>query len=190
MKLRVLTEEQKALAAANVKLVQFVILRIYGRDMADDEDMVSVGNIGLCNAAATYNPSLGLKFSTYAAKCIVNEIGHVLRMNSYPKRNPEEPVASLNYKAYIDDDEACELIDFVTDEFAEDIAEAVTDHIMCEKAMPLVPTFIGMMTTDMSITDYAKSIGVSRGGLYKKRDDELRRARIALESHVLYRKLA
>lgn len=65
-----LSEEQQKLAEDNIKLVFYVINKY--EFMSHDE--VDLGYIGLCEAALTYNRSYGVKFSTYAIRCIFNEI--------------------------------------------------------------------------------------------------------------------
>jgi DNA-directed RNA polymerase specialized sigma subunit len=77
--LKEMTTEQKQLAEDNVKLVGGVIKFIKARrwiyaDLLDDEDMRSAGLLGLCKAALYFDSTKGVKFSTYAWSCIINEI--------------------------------------------------------------------------------------------------------------------
>ena len=43
------------------------------------EDLISLGTIGLIKAVDSFNPNLGYKFSTFASRCIENEILMFLR---------------------------------------------------------------------------------------------------------------
>ena len=40
----------------------------------DNDELISVGSIGLVKALNTYSPEKGTQFATYAARCIENEI--------------------------------------------------------------------------------------------------------------------
>lgn len=68
-----LTPDQARLAADNHALI-FYTLRKFGFD----DEYYGVAAIGLCKAAATYDPSRG-SFATYAVACIGNEIHIELR---------------------------------------------------------------------------------------------------------------
>lgn len=56
----------------NMKLVYYLISKYYPTFIGD-EDLQQVGMLGLCKAANTWNEEKS-KFSTYASKCILNEI--------------------------------------------------------------------------------------------------------------------
>ncbi|WP_134159031.1 sigma-70 family RNA polymerase sigma factor [Alicyclobacillus sacchari] len=45
----------------------------------DQDDLISIGTVGLIKAVDTYQPAKGTKFATYAARCIQNEILMQLR---------------------------------------------------------------------------------------------------------------
>lgn len=45
----------------------------------DNEDLISIGTIGLIKAVMTFNPDKGSRLATYAARCIDNEILMMLR---------------------------------------------------------------------------------------------------------------
>lgn len=72
-----MTEEQRKLAEDNIKLVYFTINKFYPQ-WAQDEDMASIGVIGLLKAAEMWEPSRGA-FSTIATTAIKSEIGNELR---------------------------------------------------------------------------------------------------------------
>ncbi len=46
----------------------------YYTQTGDQEDLVSIGTIGLIKAISTFDPSKGARLATYAARCIENEI--------------------------------------------------------------------------------------------------------------------
>ena len=57
----------------NLRLVAHIIKKYYAASN-DQEDLISVGTIGLIKGISSYKPSKGTKLATYAARCIENEI--------------------------------------------------------------------------------------------------------------------
>ena len=79
----------------NMRLVAHIIKKYAFTDKEMD-DLLSIGTIGLIKAVNTFNPDRGNKLSSYAAKCIDNEILMLLR--SEKKRSREvslyEPIGT------------------------------------------------------------------------------------------------
>lgn len=69
-----LNVEQQKLVDDNERLVYYLIARKCEVEPRDYDDVCQLGMMGLCKAAATFNPTLNKKFSTYASRCILNEI--------------------------------------------------------------------------------------------------------------------
>ena len=57
----------------NLRLVAHIIKKYYTQS-TDQEDLISIGTIGLIKAVNTFRPDKGIKLATYAARCIENEI--------------------------------------------------------------------------------------------------------------------
>lgn len=57
----------------NLRLVAY-IARKYARTGRDSDDIISIGTIGLIKAVSTYNPGKGVALSSYASRCVENEI--------------------------------------------------------------------------------------------------------------------
>ena len=57
----------------NLRLVSHIVKNYYST-AKNAEDLVSIGSIGLIKAVDSFKPETGVKFATYAAKCIQNEI--------------------------------------------------------------------------------------------------------------------
>ena len=84
------TEEEKAIVAEeNMGLVKFTIKPFCGANQVlDFDDLFGIGLIGYTKAINTFDKSKNIKFSTYAIKCIRNEIFHTLRKeNKHAKNN-------------------------------------------------------------------------------------------------------
>lgn len=65
---------RQELIETNLRLVPYIIQRYYGNYVDSFEDYISVGNIALIKAIDNYDLSVGITFSTYASKSIINEI--------------------------------------------------------------------------------------------------------------------
>ncbi|MBQ8826233.1 MAG: RNA polymerase sporulation sigma factor SigK [Oscillospiraceae bacterium] len=57
----------------NLRLVAHVAKKYYGSG-SDNDDLISIGTIGLIKAASSFDYTKGTRFATYAARCIDNEI--------------------------------------------------------------------------------------------------------------------
>ena len=80
--------DQKAkemLIKHNLRLVAHIAKKYQGAE--DNDDLISVGSIGLIKAINTYVPGKGTQLATYTARCIENEILMLLRANKKHKNN-------------------------------------------------------------------------------------------------------
>lgn len=57
----------------NLRLVAHIVKKYYASP-ADQDDLISIGTIGLIKAVRTFDGQRQARFSTYASKCIENEI--------------------------------------------------------------------------------------------------------------------
>lgn len=57
----------------NLRLVSHIVKKYYAGD-AEQEDLLSIGTIGLIKAIDSFDPTNGARFATYAGKCLQNEI--------------------------------------------------------------------------------------------------------------------
>ena len=71
-------EARNVLIERNLRLVSHIIKKYYVQS-ADQEDLISIGTIGLIKGISSFDPSKGAKLATYAARCIENEILMYLR---------------------------------------------------------------------------------------------------------------
>lgn len=72
-------EAERRLIEHNLRLVAHIVKK-YARTGTDADDMISIGSIGLIKAVHTFKPEAG-KLTTYASRCIENEILMYLRAN-------------------------------------------------------------------------------------------------------------
>ncbi len=66
-------EARAVLINRNMRLVAHVVKKYQGSDF-ENEDLLSVGTIGLIKAVNTFDMEKGPRLATYAAKCVENEI--------------------------------------------------------------------------------------------------------------------
>ena len=66
-------EARNILVERNLRLVAHVMKKYYAQT-ADQEDLISIGTIGLIKGITTFDLSKGARLATYAARCVENEI--------------------------------------------------------------------------------------------------------------------
>ncbi len=66
-------QSRSALIEHNLRLVAHIVKKYYAA-CDDQEDLISIGTIGLIKAIDSFNADKGTRFATYAARCIENEI--------------------------------------------------------------------------------------------------------------------
>ena len=64
----------------NLRLVAHIVKKYESSNISSD-DLISIGTIGLIKSIDSYNKGRGVKLTTYAAKCIENEILMYFRSN-------------------------------------------------------------------------------------------------------------
>ncbi len=66
-------QARSTLIEHNLRLVSHIVKKYYTQS-AEQEDLVSIGTIGLIKAVSSYRPEKGTRLATYAARCIENAI--------------------------------------------------------------------------------------------------------------------
>lgn len=66
-------EARQLLISRNLRLVAHMTKKFYTPDREQDE-LISIGTLGLMKAVSSFNPEKGARFATYASRCIENEI--------------------------------------------------------------------------------------------------------------------
>ncbi len=75
---------KEVLIERNMRLVAHIAKK-YNNSNEDQDDLISIGTIGLIKAIETYNVEKGTRLATYASKCIENEILMNIRTNKKNK---------------------------------------------------------------------------------------------------------
>lgn len=89
------SEAKNKLIEHNLRLVAHIVKK-YAQNKTESDDLLSVGTIGLIKGIDTFTPDKKTRLSTYAAKCIHNEILMVLRSkkHSVPEVSLSEAIGS------------------------------------------------------------------------------------------------
>ena len=89
---------RETLILHNLRLVSHIVRKYYST-AKNQEDLVSIGTLGLIKAIDSFHRGSGARFATYAAKCIQNEI--LMHFRSQKKLSAE---VSLNDTIDVDRD--------------------------------------------------------------------------------------
>ena len=131
----------------NLRLVSHIVRKYYST-AKNQEDLVSIGTIGLVKAVDTFRIRNGAKFATYAAKCIQNEI--LMHFRAQKKLANE---VSINDTIDVDrDGNPLTYIDVICSE--EDIVEEVDRNLMTGKMLRLIDTCLGARERQIIIMRY------------------------------------
>lgn len=66
-------EARNQLIEHNMRLVAHIIKKYYTPNV-DQDDLISIGTIGLIKGVSSYKPEKNVRLATYAARCIENEV--------------------------------------------------------------------------------------------------------------------
>ena len=81
-------EARNILIERNLRLVAHIMKKYYAAE-SDQEDLISIGTIGLIKAVSSYKMDKNLRLATYASRCIENAI--LSQMRLWFRTNP--PIA-------------------------------------------------------------------------------------------------
>ena len=112
-------EARNLLIERNLRLVAHIMKKYYSQT-ADQEDLISIGTIGLIKGISTFDPSKGARLATYAARCVENEI----LMHFRAMRKSAQDVSLSDYIETGADGAALSLMDVVAED--SDLLERVS----------------------------------------------------------------
>ena len=146
-------EARNKLVEHNLRLVAHIIKKYYGTKCEQD-DLVSIGSIGLIKAINTFKPDKKIRLSSYASRCIENEILMHLRAVKKTERD-----VSLNETIDTDKDgNPLTLMDIMK----------VDDNILDELDMKLNSKKLGQYITE-ELNSREKTVIILRYGLNGKK---------------------
>lgn len=114
-------EARDVLIQRNLRLVAHIMKKYYTQT-ADQEDLISIGTIGLIKGISTFDESKGVRLATYAARCVENEILMYFRS----QKKSSQDVSLSDYIEAGGDGAALSLMDVVAEDC--DLLETVSDQ--------------------------------------------------------------
>ena len=66
-------EARNTLVEHNLRLVAHIVKKYYAQE-GEQDDLISIGTVGLIKGISSYRPEKGTRLATYAARCVENEI--------------------------------------------------------------------------------------------------------------------
>ena len=142
-------EARNILIERNLRLVAHIMKKYYAQ-ASDQEDLISIGTIGLIKGITTFDATKGARLATYAARCVENEILMYFRA----QRKSSQDVSLSDYIETGTDGASLELMDVVSQD--EDLMERVCSRQQLQTLCRAV---------DRVLTDQERQVICMRYGL-------------------------
>lgn len=130
-------EARNILIERNLRLVAHIMKKYYAQT-SDQEDLISIGTIGLIKAVSTFDAGKGIRLATYAARCVENEI----LMHFRSQRKSASDVSLSDYIETGKDGTALSLMDVVCQD------DDMFDRISSREDVRLLRQYMGEVLDD------------------------------------------
>ncbi len=135
----------------NLRLVAHIVKKYY-TTAPDQDDLISVGTVGLIKAIDSFNYEKGARFATYAGKCLQNEI-----LMYFRAQKKHSGVSSINDPVDVDKDgNPLTYLEIIAS--PDDIVDSIDRKIKLERIAKAIKTVL---------TEREKKIMMLRYGLNK-----------------------
>lgn len=186
-------EAKSILVSHNLRLVAHIVKK-YSNSSKDADDLISVGAIGLIKAINSYSLDKGAQLSTYAARCIENEILMLFRANKKHQGNIslEETIGTEK------DGNEIMLADVICD-LDTDVLEMVESNILTEKLINIIKNSLSEREYKILCMRYgiggqvaytqrevAKKLGISRSYISRLEKKALETVRQQVRAKKIY----
>ncbi len=159
-------EARNKLIEHNLRLVAHIVKKFENKNTSPD-DLISIGTIGLIKGIDSYNDTKKTRITTYAARCIENEILMYFRSN----KKSQNDVSLNDSIGYDKDGNEINLIDVLKDN-SKDLAEV----IHTKENIKLLANYLNLLN------DREKEIIIKRYGLFNQK--EKTQKEIATSLHI------
>ena len=183
-------EARNVLVERNLRLVAHIMKKYYASE-SDQEDLISIGTIGLIKAVSSYKLDKNIRLATYASRCIENEI--LMHFRAGRKRAQDVSLSELIETGT--DGAALELQDVVAGE--EDLLEELSSRENARRLRSAVEAVLTDQEREVICTRYglfgrqaqkqrevAARLGISRSYVSRIEKRALERLREALQDHI------
>lgn len=180
-------EARNILIERNLRLVAHIMKKYYTQ-VSDQEDLISIGTIGLIKGISTFQPEKGTRLATYAARCIENEI----LMHFRGQKKSATDVSLSDYIETGKDGTSLSLMDVVCSD--EDVFEQLSEQELIGRMSRAVQTVLeprereilrmryGLSgATPLTQREVAEQCGISRSYVSRIEKKALRKLREELE---------
>ena len=147
-------EARNVLIERNLRLVAHIVKKYYAQS-SDQDDLISIGTIGLIKAVETYKEDYGSRLATYAARCIDNE----LLMHFRAKKKTSKEVSLYEPIGTDKEGNQIQLLDVVVSE-DEDVVELLEQDRKVRRLNEIIP---------QTLSGRELFIIINRYGLYGKK---------------------
>lgn len=130
-------EARNILIERNLRLVAHIMKKYYAQT-SDQEDLISIGTIGLIKAVSTFDAGKVIRLATYAARCVENEI----LMHFRSQRKSASDVSLSDYIETGKDGTALSLMDVVCQD------DDMFDRISSREDVRLLRQYMGEVLDD------------------------------------------
>jgi len=151
----------------NLRLVAHIIKKYYSSSH-DQDDLISIGTIGLIKAINTFDYTKGVRLATYAARCVENEILMYFRAN----RKTAQDVSITEPIETDKEGHSLTLMDVITQEdtILEDLDLKINstklyrymEETLGEREKEIIQWRYGLITDPLTQREVAKKLGISR----------------------------
>ncbi len=180
-------DARNILIERNLRLVAHIMKKYYAQT-ADQEDLISIGTIGLIKGIETFDASKGARLGTYAARCVENEILMYFRS----QKKSSQDVSLSDYIETGSDGTALSLMDVVAQE--DNLMERISTREDIRKLIGAVDRVLTPQEKEVIILRYglcgeppqrqrevAKKVGISRSYVSRIETRALQKLRAELE---------
>lgn len=179
-------EARDRLIEHNLRLVAHIVKKYSAN--GDNDDLISIGTIGLIKAIDTFDEGKGIRLATYASRCIDNELLMMLRSGRKQAREVYlyESIGSDkegNEISLLDIIEAPD-VDIISDlELKENVIRLyqMMDTLLNEREREIIRMRYGLKGREVTQRELAKQMGISRSYVSRIEKKALAKLRNELE---------
>lgn len=184
-------DARNTLIERNLRLVAHVIKK-YKTVGIDQEDLISIGTIGLIKAVSTFDNSKGIRLATYAAKCIDNEVLMTIRSDKKLKKEVslQGPLGTDKegnniYLIDIIKYEGEEIVSRLDKEEKIKALDEILDKVLQKREKTIIELRYGIRNKEHKTQrEIAKSLGISRSYVSRIEKKALKKLYDALVANV------
>ena len=180
-------EARNTLIERNLRLVAHICKKYYSSSCEQD-DLISIGTVGLIKGISSYNPEKGVRLATYASRCVENEI--LMYLRSQKKTSGD---ISLSEAIDEDGDGKLSILDILCED-EEDLLERISKReisrrlhqnihtALTEREQTIIALRYGLDRQRIHTQwEVAAMLGISRSYVSRLEKKALAKLRLAME---------